>query len=787
MRPIVGIVSLAACLVLELPLPGVAQQREPVLITGVRVGFPITQADTGLFKAGAWTPVYIDLQAGPQGLKRGEIVVEAADPDDVRNRFTTPLPAMEAAEQATVISYQRPGSPSAEMTVSVLIDGKPVASRQDFYPGLDYSQQLILTVGSRLHHLRQALSTKTAGEEDQPGLRDDGPRRVAVVESIAQLPAVWFGYGPVDLLVLTTGNRDFVIALLNERDGRKEAMMEWVRRGGRLVVSVSRNQDVVAKLDPLAALFPVTITGNKTLNQIFSVRTWRGVNNPPLENALPGNVPGGQRPPLEIASLEPKPNREKQIQLREPDNGPPIIVQGAYGLGRVTVLAVDLDEEPFKSWPGASRRDNFWEKLLEINSLPQPPAETQSQQRNLRFVGQQNNPDLAGQLVVNLEDFEDIPVISFGWVALFILLYILVVGPLDYLFLKKVVKRLELTWITFPAVVIAISVIAYFTAYWLKGNDQKINKIDLLDIDLQTQQIYGNSWFTIFSPRIQNYTIGLEPAAPGWVPATPAASPQNITMSWMARSDPGFGGTGRTGSAGLFRRAYDYTPYARSLLNVPIQVWSTKSFTATWEASFGPAHPPVSSTLHYPEKGQNLSGTITSHLPVDLVDVVLYSAPDKKWYSLDKLLPDLPQRIDAIQAGSQGMLTDTWFGAFPTSQNAAPGTPQGFGAGNPNTFSIIKRLLFTQMDTTGARNLTLAHLDQSWRLARKDADVAFVVGRIARQDGQAEQVAQGSASPTVLWLGSLPDSGQPRMPLAGTLAQEGYVRMILPVGRTPEG
>ena len=31
------------------------------------------------------------------------------------------------------------------------------------------------------------------------------------------------------------------------------------------------------------------------------------------------------------------------------------------------------------------------------------------------------------------------------------------IGPLDYLFLKKVVKKLELTWITFPTVVLVVS------------------------------------------------------------------------------------------------------------------------------------------------------------------------------------------------------------------------------------------------------------------------------------------------------------------------------------------
>ena len=165
--------------------------------------------------------------------------------------------------------------------------------------------------------------------------------------------------------------------------------------------------------------------------------------------------------------------------------------------------------------------------------------------------------ELGSQLLHALEDFQEVPVISFGWVALFILLYILIIGPLDYFFLKKVVKRLELTWITFPVIVLVISAAAYFTAYYVKGNDQRINKVDLVDIDLRGKQadVYGHSWFTIFSPRIQHYTIGLEPAVEsGWAPAGAASrSPvkgQAISRAalWRNVSVPSKLRAGRNGS-----------------------------------------------------------------------------------------------------------------------------------------------------------------------------------------------------------------------------------------------
>src|SRR5208337_3627925 len=91
------------------------------------------------------------------------------------------------------------------------------------------------------------------------------------------------------------------------------------------------------------------------------------------------------------------------------------------------------------------------------------------------MVGGRFNPygitDLSSQLRAALEQFPGVKLIPFGWVAFYIFLYILLIGPGDYFFLKKVLKRMELTWITFPTIVLTVSLLAYFAAYRLKGND----------------------------------------------------------------------------------------------------------------------------------------------------------------------------------------------------------------------------------------------------------------------------------------------------------------------------
>ena len=204
-------------------------------------------------------------------------------------------------------------------------------------------------------------------------------------------------------------------------------------------------------------------------------------------------------------------------------------------------------------------------------------------------------PELLNEIQRNLESFQEVPTVSFGWVSLFILFYIALVGPLDYFVLKKVFKRLELTWLTFPATVVLVSATTYFTAFWLKGDALHVKKLDVIDIDLRDNTAVGTTWFAVFSPRIQNLTVGVEPAAPTWV--APGAA-DRTTVAVLAAPDQGR----RAGSAALYPEAYDCAAGATGLEKVPVPVWATRSFTASWAARLG-SDLPVKTALRFPRPG----------------------------------------------------------------------------------------------------------------------------------------------------------------------------------------
>jgi hypothetical protein len=507
--------TVVACgLMLAMGGAAIAQSsRDKVSFRSVRVGYPPGPhsgnpdevpmgARSPMFKAGGWTPVVVDVQNtgryDPSNDGPATVSVETNDSDDMTNTYSAPLPPFDEGGSSSVMLFTRPGSRFSEMTIRIQAKGRDLCSaHQQSYTGLDANQLLYLAVGSRLPGL------KLPGPENQPQYAS--PRaEISLMTRVTELPTIWFGYGSADVVILATSDRDFVTALIGDQSGRRAALAEWVRRGGSLIVTAGRNRDQFAGSAELQALLPMAIEGPYVANH--HAFRWKegGV---PIEEPLAHS----DDKPVEFTRFRKRDDRELRVLVDGPEASP-LIVQGPYGLGRVTLVGLDIDQRPVRGWDGEKL---FWEQLL-LRSGPRIATPTHGNQMGFgRFGGDAADEMLQG-VVNRMDQFEGVPVISFGWVALFILLYILVVGPLDYLFLKKVVKRLELTWITFPTIVLAVSAAAYFTAYHLKGSDLRINRMDIVDYDFQTKQVYGRSFFKIFSPRIQKYTIGVTPSD-GWV------------------------------------------------------------------------------------------------------------------------------------------------------------------------------------------------------------------------------------------------------------------------------
>ena len=234
--------------------------------------------------------------------------------------------------------------------------------------------------------------------------------------------------------------------------------------------------------------------------------------------------------------------------------------------------------------------------------------------------------------------------VPFGWVAFFIFLYILLIGPGDYFLLKKVFKRMELTWITFPAIVLAVSALAYIAAYAVKGRELRINKVDVLDVDQTSGMVRGTSVVNLFSPQNRDYGVSFVPLpmdqAPPEKPSKSTGA--EVLTSWMGTPENQFGGMGNSGRMGFSSGGYSAEPVGSSerLEGVRVAIWSTKSLTSRW---YGPSPNLVEADL-LPSGIDRLTGTVVNRLPIPLEDAILVFG--RQVYQIGDMAPNVVIRVE---------------------------------------------------------------------------------------------------------------------------------------------
>lgn len=774
--------TIAAAFALLL-LAAPAGAKDAVKVTGAAVGFPAARDDSHVAKFGAWAPVYVQLELLADVTEPAELVFESPDPDETTVVLTVPIDLTGlapgttlAASERGAFGYVRPGGGASEVTVTVRT-ASGTALSEPFRARIRPREPLAYVVLALGGAPAGFELPKPPGAPPEAGSLRAGRVELARVASVAQLPDAWYGYEAADLVVLNTGTTpDFLQQLFGEpaNERKREALLEWVRRGGRVVTAVGANAALAAQLPALQPLLPFALKAGAATRQVDVLGLVEGEKNRalgtlgdrtakfPVANLVAR--PGGAAPALVLTPE--RPGEERQA----------VVAQHAVGLGRATVVGFDLDGPPFADF---AARPEFWDFVLREGGADRASGGDGKP----RAPGglSEDEDEAAVALRAHNDTFDGVPVVSFGWVALLIVLYILLVGPVEYYFLKRVLGRLELTWVTLPVIVLTVSALAYVSASAVKGRDLKVNKIDVVDVDPASGRIYGTTWFTVFSPRIDSYSVGITPND-GW-------AAEELPDGTVIAST----GAPRAGRAGLTRRRY--TIRERGLENVPIPVWSTKAFTANWSARLetGSDSRFDSDLVHPPGAPTKAIGSFVHNLPVpELTDCVAFYAgrayplpgevivrggrvrlvldqgtPAGQWLQANAKLEPLLTRVQA-------------YAERPGQKNVQRQQQMVFTGPLPLTGVLFHEGALRNDEGVTARNASLRRLDQSWRLSEGNRAEVIVVGRAAPPLGASKDVLTGPYAPSKLWLKSLPGAGAYR-DIPGTARQETWVRFYIPV------
>ena len=365
------------------------------------------------------------------------------------------------------------------------------------------------------------------------------------------------------------------------------ALLAWVHGGGHLILGVEQPGDVNAAAW-LKGFLPCSFGDVSTRKDHTELQQWlqATTGDEPTIKARPGKAKPNQPQLLanpfkqlqddagfELAAL-PVVNailRDGSVLIGTSDA--PLAIQAARGRGQVTVLLFSPELEPFRSWKNKSW---FWAKLGSV------PLEWLAS-ANINNYGSMPLDGIFGAMV----DSKQIRKLPVGWLLLLLLAYLVVIGPLDLYWLKKINKQM-LTWITFPTYVVLFSLLIYFIGYKLRSGEMEWNELHVVDVlpHGERADLRGRVFCSAYSPANARYNV---------------ASDQGYSTM---RGEVGQGGAQEISKAMVEQRGNGFA----AQLEVP--VWTSQLFINDWwKQSTSPLNVTVTSKSdHYDVKIENPLG-----------------------------------------------------------------------------------------------------------------------------------------------------------------------------------
>ncbi len=391
----------------------------------------------------------------------------------------------------------------------------------------------------------------------------------------------------IDAIVLAAGNG----YRIDSHHAR--VLADWVAAGGHLVVAVGAERDAWLQ-SRLSQWVPVKAVGDRQLSD----SDLRGLETFAARNV---RIPFLGR--IRASVLELADGRTFSTTLSGP-----LIGESAYGLGRVTMLAVDLDRQPLANWTALPV---LIDRLLLGGANDGRDAETRVRSGSLSHSG---ISDLKTQLHAIQDDFSRVRRLKIWQVMALIVLFLLVIGPLDFLVVRHLLKRPRMTWVTLPAMIVMAISLSVWIGGRTNGRELLLNQTEIIDLDTVTSRASGQTWATIYAVDSGRFDVEVRPAL--WPQGRDAEVVQAV--SWSGIPEETFGGMyrdGRTESSGSDYRIQT-NPLGASIRGLPVAVWSTRTLVARWDA---PAAGLVEGRLTSTGVGQ-LSGELVHRLPGTLDD-----------------------------------------------------------------------------------------------------------------------------------------------------------------------
>jgi len=533
------LLALAACLATAASALAQAAEGEAPLVD-VRAGFD------GLAKAGRWLPVQVTLANDGPGFE-GEVRVVTRSPGGPSVAYGERVELPTRSRKLVRLAAPAPAS-ARELRVELVSDGREIAHRDGPVRLLGASEFLVGVLA----------------DDDVPPAGLGSLRRGGGAVSLAR---IGLGDLPTDAVALQALD---AILVRNRPAGRlgpqRTALRAWIEAGGQLVVAGGpgwrRSVDGLEDLLPIEGLVTTEVGHLRALG--------RYAGGAPADGAIL------------LAAGSPAPGARVILS----QDGVPLIVERWLGQGRVTFLAADPSLEPFRSWPGA---EGLWQRVLVGGRPLFPPiddASTGPFELEVRAV---------------LVQLMELGLPSPGWLAAFLLAYVVCVGPLQYGLLRRIDRR-EWAWIGFPALALGFAGLAYVGGGRLRGLDVRSGAVSIVRAAPDAETAPIDTWVGLVTPTRRSYALDfVDGAAPRVLPS----------MGGLAGDTP------------LVLGAHGGPPL-RGPTRLPDLRLEARTLQAFHSRAFGPSPTPVRAEIR--ATSGRLEGLVTNVGPDRLEDALVLAA-----------------------------------------------------------------------------------------------------------------------------------------------------------------
>jgi hypothetical protein len=400
----------------------------------------------GHARIGSWMAIAVHLvNDGPA--VSGELRLAGGTQGQTRFGTAVDLPTQ---SDKTYLLYAQPPAFGSELEITLADGDRKVGSTKVKFSIHDAAQLVVAVVAERPDGIVGGLRLLPNQNQVAPLVMSIGP------EDLPERVEAW---NTLDRVVWQDIDADTL------SPAQLDALRGWVAGGGRLVIAggTAGPGALAGFPDALLPYRPTAITD-------VAAASLAG-----LLGALPAGAT--QLPALSGSLADGRVLASVGTQV--------VAAERAYGGGTVTLLGFD----PTAAWIVDSKTsESLWRRLLPVRSSG-----------GLTFADD-------SMLVSAVSQLPSLALPPIGGLIVLLGAYIVLIGPVNYLVLRRLDRR-EWAWLTMPVLVVVFTVVAYGFGALLRGNDVIVNEVAIVHGAAGTTEGTGQIYVGVFSPSRVKYQL----------------------------------------------------------------------------------------------------------------------------------------------------------------------------------------------------------------------------------------------------------------------------------------